>query len=248
MPLNPKTKFYEPCDLEGVWTQSYEMMFWHALAMPAVRIEMEKMTGVLMQRTGDAKYHSDSKLVYVRRLIDLEFVARSPKRRLYKFTLNFEGDRKWIEEDKFHAEAKRISEYWGGKLTVASEPVMMSVMSEELKAEDMAAIEESERVKVPTEAELQAVRALQMHVLSMMHQGKEFSRHHKEGFSILRYRNGKYEYVEGGEWESYKAYESEEAFLAGVRQYFDWEVRRPTYPHSPPEVEAWKYIIEQVRR
>ena len=40
---------------------------------------------------------------------------------------------------------------------------------------------------------------------------------------------------------------TDEEMIRFLRTHFDWESRRDTYPHKPPELDVWKYIERQLR-
>ena len=52
---------------------------------------------------------------------------------------------------------------------------------------------------------------------------------------------------EYGESDERQEFDSDEAFLARLREFYDYESRREWNPHVPPEIEAWRFIERQMR-
>jgi hypothetical protein len=50
-----------------------------------------------------------------------------------------------------------------------------------------------------------------------------------------------------GEWDERHEFASGEALLADVRKCYHWDIGRDTFPHSPPEVDAWTFIHARLR-
>ena len=65
--------------------------------------------------------------------------------------------------------------------------------------------------------------------------------HHEGGTSI--YFDGKnFVRSEYGESESFKILGTEDEVLDCIRELYDWESRRDSFPHRPPELEVWGFI------
>ena len=79
-----------------------------------------------------------------------------------------------------------------------------------------------------------------------MRDGKSFRAAHHEGGSRLDFNGTVYRYVTYGEEESETEYATDGDVLKFIRNFYDWESRKETFPHRPPEVEVWNYIQRQL--
>ena len=51
---------------------------------------------------------------------------------------------------------------------------------------------------------------------------------------------------EYGEEESVSVLATDDETLDCIRKFYDWESRKDSYPHRPPELEAWRFIQGQL--
>lgn len=251
MPVNPKTKFREPSGLTGEWQVTHCTRFWHTSPPANAKFEIEKLTGILLERvkteTQTVAYFADSTLSYHRRQVHLRLEASCPGRRLYEFRIDFEGSRNWLDEDEFLKEARRVFDYWSAKLNLAPESTPPRDASAEFLEQDLKLTLEQESILANQTVDQAPILAIQNQVLAAVKAGATFSHHHKEGSNTLAYRGSRFMRIDEGEYNSTEAFPSEQAFLTAVRNFFDWESRRDIYPHAAPELDVWRYILNQLR-
>jgi len=219
---------------------------------PAVQFALEKLTGILLSRdendTASITFIADSTLVSYRRMIRVQLEASFPDRRLYSFHIDFEGSRNWLDEDEFLTEAKRCFDYWTGKLDVATCKISINEASAELLEQDRQSALDAE-AKAAAETEDQApILALKDQMLNEVRSGATFNKNHKEGSNTLMFTGSRFIRRDEGEDPGTEVYKTGEAFITAVRNFYDWESRRDIYPHRPPELDVWRYIITQLRR
>lgn len=96
---------------------------------------------------------------------------------------------------------------------------------------------------VSFESHLVDVPAVQQAILQGLRDGGSFSTSHKEGGTRLLYGRGSYMRSDYGDNVSSERYPDETTFLASLRQFYDWQTSRPTYPKKVDELTAWKLIL-----
>ena len=142
---------------------------------------------------------------------------------------------------EFLKTAGRCWEFWMTKLPAGPRPRDLSEASPERFAEVVQkTIEEEQRVAaiVPDPA---PVRAIQKAILEGLRAGKSFRTAHKEGGTIIYFGEGKFRRHDYGDYPDDKEFD-EAGLLQAVWDFYEWESRQGTYPHSPPDAERWKFI------
>lgn len=98
------------------------------------------------------------------------------------------------------------------------------------------------------EAHLTEVAAVQREILAAMRAGAIMSSVHKEGGTRISWERDRFVVSDYGEAESLVEFTDEASFLAMLRQRYDGEVSRHTYPQRVPELAAWKLILRLLWR
>jgi len=93
------------------------------------------------------------------------------------------------------------------------------------------------------ESHLIDVPAVQREVLEGLRRGGSYATSHKEGGTRIHFRGGRFVRADYGESDTREAYADEEAFLAFLRRFYDWQTSRGTYPEKVDELTAWKLIL-----
>lgn len=250
MPIDPVTKFRVPSGLPGDWTTEYKAFFWHDNEPLAVKFAIEKMTANLLKHHPE---HPDYPVYLCPKAgvmgeiaITLRLEAIIAGKRLYSLHLAFKSPRNWVDEDEFFVNSKRTFDYWCGQLKVAGDEIPWDQASAELLEQEVKRTLEAEAAAERAVVDSAPIREVQQQVLEAIRKGGRFYLGHKEG-TINIYFNGK-DFVrrDEGEDPQFIRYESEEEFLKAMRNFHDWDARKDTYPHSPPEVEVWKFILSKV--
>ncbi len=93
------------------------------------------------------------------------------------------------------------------------------------------------------EAHLTTVPAVQQAILAALREGATYSTAHKEGGTNIRYQSDCFVRADYGESDRREVFRDETAFLKFLRQFYDWETSRNTYPQKVSDFEAWKLLL-----
>ncbi len=227
------------------------MYFIEQDAPEKLRFRMEKMMARLMSLdTADeasVTYRADCSLVTsLRRDLTLRLEDVLAEGYLYRITLDAKGEKNWYDEAEFLKEVDPVFEYWTRMFRKANAPGDSRNEDAIERARKTAMI--ADAASLPTPEDLQAIAALQNQILSTIQRGGRFLSSNKEGNTSFHYQSGGYVRLDEGDYPDRIRFADETAFLKAVRQFFDWNAKRDTYPHSPPEVEVWNYIFNQIYR
>ena len=235
---------------KGEWLDHRQFYFWHDQNPFAVRHLIEKMTGTLLHRDdGDVEgptYAGSSDTGNRKCGIRLRFEAVIGFRNLYSLQLDSTAPRQWVAEETFVRETNRAYEYWSAQLTIAEGEVEWASAEPELYLQRKQECLDLESAAAAAVEDPAPIAAIQKAVLDSLRAGKVFRRAHKEGGSILFFRGSSFFQTTYGEETGKVTYPTGEAMLDCLRKFFDWESRRDTYPHRPPELEVWQYIQRQL--
>ena len=238
----------------GQWLDVRGTYFWHDRSPWAVKHAMEKMIGVLLDRVAEDEalltYSGRTSSAGEGRAFRLRFEAVIGERKLYSLQVQSEASRKWWTEEQFLAGAERAFAHWRGQLEVAAGEIDWDRASweryREVQEESVAVAKEAEaggRKEDPG-----PILELQKAVIAGLRAGQSFHSSHKEGWTSICFDGRTFIRFDEGENPKTERYSTEAKVLVSVRNFYDWETRRETYPHRPPEVEVWKYILKQLRR
>lgn len=245
------SKFVEPSDLPGEWYDRRQIRFWHDEDPFAVKYFTEKATGSLLVRDPEdseqLSYTGESVTGACRRALRLSFEAAFDSRNLYSLQVTSTAPRKWQTEASFARDVARAHEYWSSKVVVVTEEVHPKDSAPDLflkrKQESLdAEMEDAGRVEDPV-----PIAALQQEILTALRAGKSFRTAHKEGGTILSFRGSSFRRTDYGEEPRTESFPTDGAILLCLRNFYDWESRRDSYPHRPPELAVWQYIQTQLR-
>lgn len=98
------------------------------------------------------------------------------------------------------------------------------------------------------EAHLADVPTVQQEILDAVRNGATFSTAHKEGGTNIAFQRGRFVRADYGESNQMEEFHDEAAFLAFLRQFYDWETSPNTYPEKVSEYEAWKLMLRLLKR
>ena len=178
--------------------------------------------------------------------IRLRFDAVIGSRNLYSIQLDSSAPRKWVAEETFVRETNRAYEYWSAQLPIAGGEIDWASAAPELYTQRKQECLNLESAAAAVVEDPAPIAAIQKAVLDSLRAGKVFRRAHKEGGSILSSRGSSFIQTNYGEEPGKVTYATGDEMLTCLRNFFDWESRRDTYPHRPPELEVWQYIQSQL--
>ncbi len=252
MPINPKTKFNEPSGLTGEWTTQHSTLFWHADSPLSVKFAIEKMCVNLLKRDPKSPNHPTYICPNAGGLgeifITLKLEAVFPSNRLYSLHVAFKGSRNWLLETEFLEKSKVVFDYWCTKLKVPTEEILWAQASPVLLEQEIRSTLASEAEAASIREDQAPIVALQEKILASIRSGYVFRQSHKEGNSLIYFNGTHFARRDEGDYPDYIAYATETEFLTAIRHWHDWKARRDTYPHSPPELDVWRFIQSELTR
>lgn len=141
--------------------------------------------------------------------------------------------------DYYRKTADSWFSHWTRDFTPANPPVA--------DAGSSARYEKICAASLNAEAHLDTVPAVQQTILAEMKRGTSFATSHKEGGSIIYWRNGSFAKTDYGDYPGHQNFPSDEEFLKFLRQFYDWETSKNTHPKKVSEFVAWKLILRLLR-
>jgi len=232
------------------WTQEYSTYFWSSNGPFEMKFETEKILGLLMMRdgaqTGKLTYSGSDNPPSIGRDVQLRFEAALPKGNWYSLHVSAWVPRTWQTETEFRAEADKSFGYWTrnlqtaptlGLLGDASQTLYDRLVQEALEKETKLAGEKEDPVPIA---------ALKHEILDELRKGKSFRTAHHEGGTTIYFDGKNFIHSEYGEQESFTVLATEDEALDRIRGLYDWESRKSSFPHPPPELEVWRFIQRQL--
>lgn len=251
MPIDPKTKFRVPSGIPGYWTRQHEMYFIDKDAPEKLRFRLEKQMARLftLDKSDESSvtYLADCSLVVsLKRDLVIRLVNVTTDGFVYCMSLDAKGEKNWYDEQEFLKEVDPVFAFWTRMLRKVEAPGGDPNKAAIERARQTALL--ADEAREPSPEDLQAIAALQKQILGAIQRGGRFLSSNKEGNTSFHYSAGKYKRVDEGDYPDMVVFADETAFLKAVRQFFDWNAKRDTYPHSPPEVDVWNFIFNQIYR
>ncbi len=252
MPVNPITKFNEPTGLTGEWTTQHSTLFWHTDSPLSVKYAIEKMTANLFKHDHKSPNHPTYICPNAGALgeifITLSLEAVFPAERLYSFHLAFRGSRNWLLEAEFLEKSQKVFDYWCTKLRLPTGEIPWpqaspALLEQEIRSTLAAEAEAASKLEDPA-----PIAAVQQQILAAIRSGYMFRSSHKEGNTRIYFNGRSFVRSDEGEYPDHITYPSEAKFLTAIRHFHDWEARRDTNPHSPPERDVWRFIQSKLMR
>lgn len=250
-------KFRKPTDAVGDWHDVRTALFAHEDRSTAVKYAIEKLTVQLLHREPvDAgvpalRYSGTSGAGGHPSTVRLELRAvrtGGERNHLYSLTSERSAPKRWEDEHRFIADCERRFARWCGQLPMVRSERMWALgkrlpltdtIDETIATEDAAA----RIVEDPA-----PIAAVQRQVLDALHSGMGFFTANKEGGSHLFFDGRVYRRNDYGEEPNLsEVYVDDAAMVVCLRDFYDWDSRRDTYPHPKPELDVWNYILGQLR-
>ena len=88
--------------------------------------------------------------------------------------------------------------------------------------------------------------ALKQEILAELRRGKSFRTAHHEGGTAIYFDGKTFVCSTYGEEESLKLLGTDDEALERIRELYDWDSRKESFPHRPPDLEVWRYIQRQL--
>ena len=232
------------------WTKDYSTFFWGSSHPFQVKFEIEKTTGVLLARdltqTTQLTYSGTDNPPFVGRDIRLRFEAALPNGNWYSFNLAAWVPRTWYTEAEFLRNADGAFEFWVRNLQTAPSLGLLDSASKELYDQRVVEAAEEEAKLANQKEDPAPVTAVKQEILAELRKGRSFRTAHHEGGTTIYFDGKTFVCSEYGESESLTALATEAEALNRVREMYDWESRKGSFPHRPPELEVWEFIRRQL--
>jgi hypothetical protein len=225
----------------------YEAYFWHQGRPWDVKFEIEKSARMLLARgpgepaplvftgksgSGDPSYRAR-----------FCFEAASPDRLLYSLRLDAAYPRKFFTEEKIRQlYTDRAFARWiqGLQLTTApgSHAAFSPILYQQLVAETLTC----ERELADRREDEAPIAAVRQAVLAALRAGKKCGSANKEGQTSFHFNGTQFVRDHVGEEDELQLFAGDAEVLADLRKFYDWDTKRDTYPHPPPELDVWRFI------
>ncbi|MDA4122001.1 MAG: hypothetical protein OK456_02330 [Thaumarchaeota archaeon] len=232
------------------WTRDYSTYFWGFANPFEMKFDIEKITRVLLTRdtspTTHLTYSGSDIPPVIGHDVRLSLEAALPKGNWYSLQLAAWVPRTWYTEAEFRLNADRTFESWVHNLQTAPSLGLLTSASQELYDQRVhqAADEEA---RLASQKEDQApVTALKHEILAELRNGKSFRTAHHEGGTAIYFDGKTFVRSEYGETESLRVLGTEEETLDCIKELYDWESRKASFPHRPPDLEVWQFIQRQM--
>jgi hypothetical protein len=228
------------------WTRDYSTYFWGSPDPFQMKFDIEKITRVLLTRdtaqTPHLTYSGSDIPPVIGSDVRLSLEAALPKGNWYSLQVSAWVPRTWYTEAEFRLNADRAFEFWVHNLQTAPSLGLLDSASQELYDQRVhqAADEEA---RVASQKEDQApVTALKQAILAELRNGKSFRTAHHEGGTTIYFDGKTFVRSEYGETESLEALATDDEALDSIQALYDWDSRKESFPHRPPDLEVWQFI------
>lgn len=98
------------------------------------------------------------------------------------------------------------------------------------------------------DADRSAIAAVQRDIIAAMRAGRQLSHAHKEGGTRIGWDRDRFVIEDYGEWSSRREFADESSFLEGLWKRYDWMVSPGRGAQRRSEIEAWRFILHELRR
>jgi hypothetical protein len=232
------------------WIQEHSTYFWTSADPFEAKFDMEKTVGLLLERdttqTSRLTYSGSDNPPFIGRDVQLRFEAALPKGNWYSFRVTAWVPRTWYTESEFRQNADRAFGFWTRNLQSAESLGLLDGASEDLYGQRTHEAVEKE-ARIASQKEDQApITAVKQQILADLRNGKSFRTVHHEGGTTIYFDGKTFVRSEYGEVESLKVLGSEDEALDSIRELYDWESRKSSFPHRPPELGVWEFIRGQL--
>jgi hypothetical protein len=233
------------------WTQDYSAYFWSPDDPFEVKFGIEKTAGLLMARdaaqTDRLTYSGSSLPPSIGCEVQLRFEAALPKGNWYSLHLSAWVPRTWYAEAEFRGNADKAFGYWTSNLQTSPDLGNLDTASQELYDRRAREAVEKEVRRASEKEDPAPVLALKQEILAELRNGKSFRTAHSEGGTSIYFDGKTFVRSTYGEDVSFKVLGTEDEALDSIRELYDWESRRGSFPHPPPELDVWRFIQRQLK-
>ena len=232
------------------WTQDFSTYFWSASDPFEAKFAMERTLRLLLARdttqTGQLTYSGSDTPPVIGREVQLRFEAALPEGNWYSLRVDAWVPRAWYTEAEFRGYADGSFGYSIRGLQTAPTLGVLDAASRELydrRARD--AVDEEAR-RASEKEDPAPVVALKQEILTALRNGGSFRTAHHEGGTSIYFDGKSFVCSEYGEEESFEVLGTEGEALDRIKELYDWESRKGSFPHRPPDLDVWGFIQRQL--
>jgi hypothetical protein len=233
------------------WTQDYSTFYWSSRDPFEEKFQMEKTLGLLLKddplRRAPLVYSGSDNPPFLGRDVQLRFEAALPNGNWYSLHIAAWVPRTWETETEFRTYADRSFNFWTFNLQTAPTLGALNGASQDLYDSRVKVAAEKEAIRASQREDQEPIRALKKQILDELREGKSFRTVHHEGGTYIYFDGNSYVWSTYGEEVAKRDLTSEDETLQSIRDLYDWESRKSSYPHPPPELEVWTFIHQQMR-
>jgi hypothetical protein len=178
--------------------------------------------------------------------IELRLEAAFDSHNLYALRLGYEGSGSPVNEKIWSENVRLTMDRWTEGLTLTesragSTPERFRQVVEETTSR------ERELADQPLPKEDQAaILAIQEAIVERLRQGKYFFTASKEGGTHIKWIRDRFVFQDYGESDDREEFTAVAPFFERLRKFYDWESRYEWLPHTPPEIEVWRFIDREL--
>lgn len=232
------------------WERDYSAYFRGSANILQVKFEMEKATRMLLRRdasqTERLTYSGSDIPPFLGRDIRLRVEAALPDGNWYSLLVSAWVPRTWYTEAEFRRNADKAFEFWTRNLRTAPSPGGADPGSRDLYDQRVRGALEEEARLAGEEEDQAPVTALKQEILAELRKGRSFRTAHHEGGTTIYFDGKTFVHSTYGEEESLDVLATDHDALDRIRALYDWDSRKGSFPHPPPELEVWRFIQRQL--
>jgi hypothetical protein len=233
------------------WSKDYSTFFWTSSNPFEAKFEVEKTIRLLLTRdvaqTTQLTYSGSDNPPFIGRDVQLRFEAALPKGNWYSFKLDAWVPRTWYTEAEFLRNAVRAFGVWTHSMQTAQTLGLLDGASKELYDRRVREALQKETRQASEKEDLAPAMALRQEILAALRIGMSFRTAHHEGGTVIYFDGKNFVRSEYGETESLNVLATEDEALGSIRELYDWDSRKGSFPHPTPELDVWKFIRLQLK-
>jgi hypothetical protein len=174
--------------------------------------------------------------------IELRLEAAFDTHNLYALRLDYEGPRSPVNENIWSENMRRTMDRWTEGLALTesragSRPERFRQVVEETTSRERELAQQP-----PKEEDLAAIAVIRQGILDRLRQGKYFFTAHHEGGTHIKWIQDHFVFQDYGESDDREEFTAVAPFFERLRKFYDWKSRYDWQPHTPPEIEVWRFI------
>ena len=234
------------------WTREYSTYFWSSSNPFEMRFEIEKTLRLLLARDEAQReklaYSGSDNPPFIGRDGRLRFEAALPKGNWYSLQVTAWVPNTWNTEVEFHSHADKAFEHWTSNLQTAPTLGLLGGASQEVYTRRVHDALDEEARRASEKEDPVPIVVLKHEILDDLRNGASFRTSHHEGGTTIAFDGKVFIRSEYGEQTSSKMLSTDEETLDCIEALYDWESRKDTFPHRPPEHEVWRFIQRQLTK